>query len=86
MSESGVPGYEVTAWLGILVPRGVPREVIAKLNAHLVREAHAPDIKKLLSRVGAEPAAGSPAAYAAFIQAEKTKWAQVITKAGITAN
>ena len=83
VSESGVPGYEVTAWLGILVPRGVPRAVVAKVNAHVVREANAPDTKKSLARVGAEPAAGPAAAYATFIQAEKTKWAQVIMKAGI---
>ena len=86
VGESGVPGYEVTAWLGIMAPRGVPREVIAKLNANLVREASAPETKQFLAKVGAEPAAGPPAAFAAFIQTERAKWAQVIRSAGIAAD
>ena len=85
VAESGVPGYAVTAWFGIVAPRGVAREVVAKLNAQLVREAAAPQTKQLLAKVGAEPATGSPAAFAAFIQAESAKWAQVIRRAGIDA-
>jgi tripartite-type tricarboxylate transporter receptor subunit TctC len=86
VAESGVPGYEVTAWLGIMAPRGVSREVIAKLNATLVSEAAVPETKQFLAKVGAEPAAGSPTAFAAFIQTERVKWAQVIRRAGIAAD
>ncbi len=85
VAESGVPGYEVTAWLGIMVPRGVARGVIAKLNVNLVSEASSPETKQLLAKVGAEPAAGSISAFAAFIQTERAKWAQVIRRAGIAA-
>jgi tripartite-type tricarboxylate transporter receptor subunit TctC len=82
-AEAGVAGYEVSAWFGVLAPRGVPRDVVAKLNALLVQAAQTPEIKKTLAVAGAEPAAGTPEQFAAFIRAEKTKWVQVINRAGI---
>ncbi len=83
VAESGVPGYEVTAWFGIVAPRGVAREVIAKLNSKLVREALALETRQTLAKVGAEPAVGPPETFAAFIRTERVKWAQVIARAGI---
>jgi len=84
-AESGVSGYEVSAWFGMLAPKGVPRSVIAKLNASLVNAAQTPDIRRTLANSGAEPVTGTPEKFTAFILAEKTKWAQVISKAGIVA-
>jgi tripartite-type tricarboxylate transporter receptor subunit TctC len=86
VAESGVAGYEVTAWLGLLAPKGVSHGVVSKLNAVVVKAADAQETRTYLARAGAEPAAGPSGAFAAFIESERKKWAQVISKAGLASN
>jgi tripartite-type tricarboxylate transporter receptor subunit TctC len=83
MAEAGLPGYEAYSWAGMWVPAGTPPAVITKLNADMARAFADPALRERLLGQGAEPAPGTAAEFGAFVRAEKTKWAQVIQRAGI---
>ena len=83
IAESGVPGYEVTAWFGVAVPSKTPRFIVEKLNADMVRAINAPDFRKNLQSQGADPVGNSPEQYLLFVQNEIEKWGKVIKSAGI---
>jgi tripartite-type tricarboxylate transporter receptor subunit TctC len=70
IAESGYPGYETTTWYGILVRAGTPASIISILNADLARALKLPEIRDRLATEGAEAVSNSPAAFAAFLQAE----------------
>jgi tripartite-type tricarboxylate transporter receptor subunit TctC len=82
VSESGVPGYEMTSWYGVLAPNGTPREVIQKLSSDFVRAIRIPEVSEKLNEAGAEPVANTPEQYAAFIRNELKKWAKVVQESG----
>ncbi len=83
VAESGVPGYEVTSWNGILAPAGTPREIIARLNGELNKIIAAPDMKQRMIDNGFEPVGGTPEKFAEKIRAEIAKWAPVVKSAGV---
>jgi len=85
VAESGLPGYEATAWQGVLVPAGTPRDIIVKLNAELVRVIHLPDVRRQLGDQGYEPAGNTPEQFADYIKTEIAKWTRVIKAAGLKA-
>ncbi|MEK7876965.1 MAG: tripartite tricarboxylate transporter substrate binding protein, partial [Pseudomonadota bacterium] len=70
-----VPGYEVTNWFGIIVPRGTPRTVVARINANLNQALKATELKGLLNAQGADAAGGTPEEFAAVIRQDFAKWA-----------
>jgi tripartite-type tricarboxylate transporter receptor subunit TctC len=79
-----VPGYKATAWYGLLVPRGTPEPVKARL-AGAMREALAnPEVIRRLRDEGAEPSSLDGAGFAALIRWERERWAQVVRQANIT--
>ena len=84
--ESGVPGYEVTGWNGILAPVKTPREIIDRLNIEIVKVLRSPDVIAKVDAQGIGLAGNSPDEFGAFIRAEIEKWAKVIKDAGIKAN
>ena len=83
IAESGAPGYQSSSWYGILAPAGTPPDVVARLNAALVKIVAQPDVKQALAQEGAEPVGDSPQAFGAFIQAEKQRLGDVIRTAKI---
>jgi tripartite-type tricarboxylate transporter receptor subunit TctC len=83
VAESGLPGFEVASWFGLLAPAGTPAPVIAKLNAAVVPILKEPDVVKLMDNLGLEPAPGTPDEFAAYIRAEQAKWARVVREAKI---
>ncbi|MFS8981276.1 tripartite tricarboxylate transporter substrate binding protein [Cupriavidus necator] len=83
MVEAGLPGYDTSTWGGVLAPAGTPKAVIDKLNAGINQALAAPDVRERLLAAGIEPAGGSPAQFAGFIQTEMVKWAKVAKNAGI---
>lgn len=85
VAETGLPGYEATAWQGVLAPAGTPREVIVKLNTEMVRIVSQPDVRKQLGDQGYEPAGNSPEQFAEYIKTEIAKWTKVIKAAGLKA-
>jgi tripartite-type tricarboxylate transporter receptor subunit TctC len=82
MIESGIPGYEVTQWNGVLAPAATPAAIIAKLNAALVRIARLPDVRERLATLGVDPMPGTPDDFNRFIAAEITKWTKIIKASG----
>ena len=79
-----LPGYEVALWNGILAPAGTPADVIAKLNAAIVKSLSQPDMKQRLAEQGSDPAATTPAEFRQFIAAESEKWATIVKISGAT--
>jgi tripartite-type tricarboxylate transporter receptor subunit TctC len=86
LSESGLAGFEVSNWLGVLAPAGTPKDVLATLHAALGRAMSTPALKEELLALGIEPTFNSPAEFDALIRAELVKWAQLVKKSGATAN
>ena len=83
--ESGLPGFEVTNWLAMLVPARTPQEITARISAAVVSVLRRPDVDDVLSRQGYTPIASSPGELAARIQAELAKWSKIVKDAHITA-
>jgi tripartite-type tricarboxylate transporter receptor subunit TctC len=83
LSESGVRGYEASAWYPLLAPAGTPRAVIERVREQLVAVMTAPEMMKVLASEGIEPAGTTPEQLAAYMRSELTKWAQVVKAAGI---
>jgi len=83
VAESGVPGYEVTAWYGVSAPAKTPRAIVDRLHTEIVRAVNSPDLRERLTTQGADPIHLTPEQYTVFIQNEIAKWAKVIKAAGI---
>jgi tripartite-type tricarboxylate transporter receptor subunit TctC len=80
-----VPGYEASAWYGIVGPKGTPAEVVDKLNREINAILGEPDKKKRLAELGASLLPGSPADFGKLLADETEKWGRVIRFAGIKA-
>lgn len=85
VAESGVPGFEVASWHGMLAPAKVPREIIARLNREIVAILDKPEVRDALLSEGGDITPGTPEEFAVFLKSEAQKWAKVIKQAGITA-
>jgi tripartite-type tricarboxylate transporter receptor subunit TctC len=83
VSEAGLKDYAVTAWFGMLAPAGTPADIVAQLNAEVVKSLKTAQMKERLAALGADAAAGSTADFAAFLKSEMAKWAKVVKAAGI---
>ncbi|HZE61335.1 MAG TPA: tripartite tricarboxylate transporter substrate binding protein [Burkholderiales bacterium] len=82
MIEAGVPGYEVTAWSGIIAPAGLPRPILDRLNTAVNRTIAEPTTKERLGQLGSEGGGGTPEEFGALIRKDSAKWAEVIKKSG----
>jgi tripartite-type tricarboxylate transporter receptor subunit TctC len=78
-----VPGYEMTVWYGVLGPKGMPRDLVASLNAEINRAMALPEVRDRLAGMGVEVAAETPEAFAARLQADAEKWSRTIRDLGI---
>src|ERR1041385_693959 len=85
MAESGLPGFEVTSWFGLLAPAGTPGAVIGRLNAETVKVLGRADVKETLGAQGLEVAPSSPEAFAAHIKSEIARFSKIARAAGIKA-
>jgi tripartite-type tricarboxylate transporter receptor subunit TctC len=83
LSESGVPGFDATAWFGLFVPAGTPTEVINKLARATADAVNTPSVKETLLQTGSEPVGSTPAQFEAFYKAEVAKWAEVVKRAKV---
>ena len=82
MIEAGVPGYEVTAWSGIIAPAGLPRPVLERLNAAVNAAINEPATHTRLAEMGSEGGGGTPEEFAALIRQDSAKWAEVVRRSG----
>jgi len=83
VAESGYPGWEVTNWHGLVGPKGLPKDIVQRLNKEINVAVHSEELKKVLSSDGLEPAGGTPEELAALLKAEVARWAQVVKRANI---
>jgi tripartite-type tricarboxylate transporter receptor subunit TctC len=82
VAEAGVPGFDVSAWAGAIVPAGVPKAIISRLNAELNKALATPSVRDKLPEMGLEIVGGTPEQYAAHIKSEAVKWADVVKRSG----
>ncbi len=82
MSESGLPGFDATAWYSIVVPAGTPAPIIARLNTELVKILKSPDIRDRLISEGADVETSTPEELTAFVRTEIPKWAKAVKESG----
>ena len=78
LDESGLRGYEAGSWYGILAPAGTPPQIVARLNAGIVEALQQPEIRERLAAEGAEPIGGTPAEFAAHIEAELARVRKIL--------
>ena len=83
VAESGYPGFEADQWYGVVVPTGVPADIVRKLNTHVNQALNAPELKARLQAEGAIAAPTTPEKFGAHIRAEFARWKPVVKAADI---
>jgi tripartite-type tricarboxylate transporter receptor subunit TctC len=83
MIESGLPGYEVSAWFGLFAPAGLPKAVGDRLGTEVSAIVKSAEMQKRLRELGADPDTTAPDEYAAYVKVEVGKWAATVRNAGL---
>jgi tripartite-type tricarboxylate transporter receptor subunit TctC len=84
LAESGLPGYEVIGWNGLLAPAGTPRTVVSRINAEVQRALKQPDVLQRLKGSAYDPAAANtPEQFAEYIKLEIAKWTKLVKETGM---
>ena len=84
IAEAGVPGFAVEGWFGLFAPAAVPKPIVQRINAEVVKILQDPKVKEQLLTQGAEPADSAPEQFETFVKMEHDRWAKIIADAGIT--
>ena len=82
VAESGVPGFEASAWFGLVAPAKTPAPILAKLEGDIATILKMPDVQKRFDELGAEPGTVSGTAFGKFLADETTKWTKIIRESG----
>jgi tripartite-type tricarboxylate transporter receptor subunit TctC len=77
-----LPGYDLPVWYGVAAPAGTPREIIARLNAEILRMLATPDFRQRMEVDAAEPIGGTPEQFGDYIRSEIVKYAKVVKESG----
>jgi tripartite-type tricarboxylate transporter receptor subunit TctC len=83
LDEAGLKGFQAVAWNGLSAPARTPKEVIARINADVLRVLHSPELAERLKAEGSDPVGNSPEQFAVFLREETAKWSKVIKFANI---
>jgi tripartite-type tricarboxylate transporter receptor subunit TctC len=83
LSEAGLAGFDMGSWFGILAPGKTPPEIVAKLNAEIVKILNRPDVQKAFADIGAQKVGDSPAQMAALIKSDTDKYGALARKIGV---
>ena len=81
--EAGVPDFDLTTWYGVWAPAGTPKDIVARMNAEIVRLVVLPDMKEKLAGLGVEASAFTPEQFAAFNRTEYERWGRIVRAANI---
>ena len=84
IAEAGVPGYEASIWWGLLAPAGLPRGIVARLNAEVSAMVSEPEAVKWFTAQAADPLSATPDEFARTIAADLVKWSKVAKEAGLS--
>lgn len=82
VAESGLPGFDANAWVGLVAPARTPPEIIKKLNQATVKGLRTPEMRAKFAPLGVDIVANSPAEFDAFIKSEITKWGAIVRESG----
>ena len=85
IAESGLPGFEVITWFGILAPAATPKDIVNRLNSEIVQAVALPNVREQLTKMGFEIVANTPEQYAVFLREENVKWGKVVKDLGLRA-
>jgi tripartite-type tricarboxylate transporter receptor subunit TctC len=85
VAESGLPGYEVVLWHGLIGPKGLPKAVVDRINSDVNKSLHQKETADKLESDGVAPAGGTPEQFAAQIKKEIGVWKKVAADAGVKA-
>jgi tripartite-type tricarboxylate transporter receptor subunit TctC len=85
LDEAGLPGYDYTAWYGVVAPAGISKEIVARLHGALEQVVSAPDVKDTFARQGFEARASTPEQFAAVVKADLAKNAKLVKLTGMQA-
>jgi len=83
IAESGVPGFSIDSWYGVAAPAGIPRQTLGRLSRELIAIVKLPEIHQRLIREGTDPVGNTPDEFAAYLRAERSKWAKLVKAAHI---
>lgn len=86
VSESGVPGFEADSWYGLMAPAKTSRDIVAKLNADVLKAINSPELKKTFNEQGFVAQAGTPEQFADYIKRDAAKFSKLVKKSGIKAD
>ena len=86
ISESGLKGYEVLNWLGLLAPAGTPDAIVNRIHAATSQAMKSPELRQQLLGLGIEPTNSTPEQFSALIKTEILKWADIVKRSGATAD
>ncbi|PCH55117.1 MAG: MFS transporter, partial [Burkholderiaceae bacterium] len=78
VNESGLPGFESDTWFGIYGPKGLPTDIVNRLNSEFNKAIQSQDVKDRLAKLGAEPVGGTPAQFAAMVKKDSARWGKLI--------
>ena len=84
VAESGVPGYEVDGWYGILGPARLPQQFVKAWNAELMNAVKSPELKERFAKEGIETSGTSPEVFKRYIASEMQKWGKLVKEIGMT--
>ena len=83
LAEQGVAGVEVHFWWGFVGPAGMPKDIVARLNAEIARSLADPELKATFAKWNIEPSPGTPEAFGAYIAQESKRWREAVAAAGL---
>ncbi len=84
LDEAGLKGFDIGTWFGVLAPMATPKDIVARLNAEMVKVIQSPDFKKRMEEIGAEPVGNSAERMAQLIKADTEKFAKLVKDAKVT--
>ncbi len=84
LDEAGLKGFDIGTWFGVLAPVATPKDIVARLNAEMVKVIQSPDFKKRMEEIGAEPVGNSTDQMAQLIKADTEKFAKLVRDAKVT--
>lgn len=83
IAESGLPGFDVTTWYGLMFPTGAPKEAIGRMHGAAASALGHPSVKDRFAKTDLEPRPSTPEEFGAYVRKEVAKWAKVIKESGI---
>ena len=86
MAEAGLTGFNASNWYGLMVPTSTPAEIVARLNAEMVKLLQNPDLRAKMVAQGYEVTPSTPKEMGDYMHSETTRWAQVVKSSGANAD